>query len=54
MGASKEALPVSRPASGPRERWAERAGGWVGGQPTPGAPIGTGCFTLAASRCGCW
>lgn len=27
MGASKEALPVSRPASGPREHWAERGGG---------------------------
>lgn len=29
-------------------------GGGAGGRPAPGAPIGTGCFTLAASRCGCW
>lgn len=52
MRASEEAPTVSGPASGPREHWAER--GEAGGRPAPGAPVGTGCFTLARSRCGCW
>ena len=28
--------------------------GDTGGRPAPGALMGTGCFTLAMSRCGCW
>ena len=52
MGASEEAPPVSGPAQDPGSTG--QSVGEAGGRPAPGAPISTGCFTLATSRCGCW
>ena len=51
-GGWRGGAPVSGPASGPGN--SGQSLGDTGGRPAPGALIGTGCFTLAVSRCGCW